>query len=154
MKDIMSDELAAPKIVDRSTFHAELDALRVRVQQRVRLLAGTLDYIIGCVQVHRIDFGGDLIVAPSRGNCAERWRPVRRLPRRHSGRAHIRSDQLGAGDGPVLSLAVEDVLDAPVIALMELMEVDGLGAGGDTELDRQRDHAKRDMALPNTGCHG
>jgi predicted dithiol-disulfide oxidoreductase (DUF899 family) len=30
MKDIMSDELSAPKIVDRSTFHAELDALRVR----------------------------------------------------------------------------------------------------------------------------
>ena len=30
MKDIMRDELGAPKIVDRSTFHAELDALRVR----------------------------------------------------------------------------------------------------------------------------
>lgn len=33
MKDIMKVELAAPKIpkiVDRSTFHAELDALRVR----------------------------------------------------------------------------------------------------------------------------
>jgi predicted dithiol-disulfide oxidoreductase (DUF899 family) len=30
MKDIRKDELAAPKIVDRSTFQAELDALRVR----------------------------------------------------------------------------------------------------------------------------
>jgi predicted dithiol-disulfide oxidoreductase (DUF899 family) len=30
MKDLMSDELAAPKVVDRSTFQAELDALRVR----------------------------------------------------------------------------------------------------------------------------
>src|SRR6266853_45381 len=30
MKDIITDELAAPKIVDRSDFHAELDALRVR----------------------------------------------------------------------------------------------------------------------------
>ena len=30
MKDIMRDELAAPKIVDRSTFQTELDALRVR----------------------------------------------------------------------------------------------------------------------------
>jgi predicted dithiol-disulfide oxidoreductase (DUF899 family) len=30
MKDIIKDELGAPKIVDRSTFQAELDALRVR----------------------------------------------------------------------------------------------------------------------------
>ena len=30
MKDIMRDELGVPKIVDRSTFQAELDALRVR----------------------------------------------------------------------------------------------------------------------------
>jgi len=30
MKDIMRDELEAPKIVDRSTFQAELDALLVR----------------------------------------------------------------------------------------------------------------------------
>ena len=30
MKDITRDELGAPKIVDRSTFQAELDALRVR----------------------------------------------------------------------------------------------------------------------------
>jgi predicted dithiol-disulfide oxidoreductase (DUF899 family) len=30
MADIMRDELAAPRIVDRSTFHAALDALRVR----------------------------------------------------------------------------------------------------------------------------
>ena len=30
MKDITRDELGAPKIVDRSTFQAELDTLRVR----------------------------------------------------------------------------------------------------------------------------
>jgi predicted dithiol-disulfide oxidoreductase (DUF899 family) len=30
MNDIMRNELGAPKIVDRSTFQAELDALRVR----------------------------------------------------------------------------------------------------------------------------
>src|SRR5262249_17428460 len=30
MKDIMRDKLGAPKIVDRNTFQAELDALRVR----------------------------------------------------------------------------------------------------------------------------
>ena len=36
MKDIMSDELAAPKVVDRSTFQAELDALRVREKAHTR----------------------------------------------------------------------------------------------------------------------
>ena len=36
MNDIMRDELAAPKIVDRSTFQAELDALRVREKAHTR----------------------------------------------------------------------------------------------------------------------
>jgi predicted dithiol-disulfide oxidoreductase (DUF899 family) len=36
MKDIMTDELAAPKVVDRSTFQAELDALRVREKAHIR----------------------------------------------------------------------------------------------------------------------
>jgi hypothetical protein len=36
MKDIMRDELEAPKIVDRSTFQAELDALRVREKAHTR----------------------------------------------------------------------------------------------------------------------
>ena len=36
MKDIMADELAAPKIVDRSTFQAALDALRVREKAHTR----------------------------------------------------------------------------------------------------------------------
>jgi predicted dithiol-disulfide oxidoreductase (DUF899 family) len=36
MKDITSDELGAPKIVDRSTFQAELDALRVREKAHTR----------------------------------------------------------------------------------------------------------------------
>jgi predicted dithiol-disulfide oxidoreductase (DUF899 family) len=36
MKDIMRDELGAPKIVDRSTIQAELDALRVREKAHTR----------------------------------------------------------------------------------------------------------------------
>ncbi len=36
MKDIMSGEFGAPKIVDRSTFQAELDALRVREKAHTR----------------------------------------------------------------------------------------------------------------------
>ena len=36
MKDIMRDELGAPKIVDRSTFQAEVDALRVREKAHTR----------------------------------------------------------------------------------------------------------------------
>ena len=36
MKDIMRDELGAPKIVERSTFRAELDALRVREKAHTR----------------------------------------------------------------------------------------------------------------------
>ena len=36
MKDITRDELGAPKIVDRSTFQAELDALRVREKAHTR----------------------------------------------------------------------------------------------------------------------
>jgi predicted dithiol-disulfide oxidoreductase (DUF899 family) len=36
MTDIMRDELGAPKIVDRSTFQAELDALRVREKAHTR----------------------------------------------------------------------------------------------------------------------
>jgi predicted dithiol-disulfide oxidoreductase (DUF899 family) len=35
-KDSMSDELGAPKIVDRSTFQAELDALRLREKAHTR----------------------------------------------------------------------------------------------------------------------
>ncbi len=36
MVDIMRDELGAPKIVDRATFQAELDALRVRETAHTR----------------------------------------------------------------------------------------------------------------------
>ena len=36
MKDLTRDELAAPNIVDRSTFQAELDALRVREKAHSR----------------------------------------------------------------------------------------------------------------------
>jgi predicted dithiol-disulfide oxidoreductase (DUF899 family) len=36
MNDLMRDELGAPKIVDRNTFQAELDALRVREKAHSR----------------------------------------------------------------------------------------------------------------------
>jgi len=36
MNDIMRGKLGAPKIVDRSTFQAELDALRVREKAHTR----------------------------------------------------------------------------------------------------------------------
>ena len=36
MKDVMRDELGAPRIVDRSTFQAELDALRIREKAHTR----------------------------------------------------------------------------------------------------------------------
>jgi predicted dithiol-disulfide oxidoreductase (DUF899 family) len=36
MKDAMKDDLGAPKVVDRSTFQAELDALRVREKTHMR----------------------------------------------------------------------------------------------------------------------
>jgi hypothetical protein len=36
MKDIMRDEFAAPKMVDRNTIQAELDALRVREKAHTR----------------------------------------------------------------------------------------------------------------------
>src|SRR5213592_2333746 len=36
MKDFVRDELGGPKVVDRSTFQAELDALRVREKAHTR----------------------------------------------------------------------------------------------------------------------
>ncbi len=36
MTDFMKDDLGAPKVVDRSTFQAELDALRVREKAHTR----------------------------------------------------------------------------------------------------------------------
>jgi predicted dithiol-disulfide oxidoreductase (DUF899 family) len=36
MKDLKRDELGVPEVVDRSTFQAELDALRVREKAHTR----------------------------------------------------------------------------------------------------------------------
>ena len=36
MKDVMKDGIRAPKVVDRSTFQAELDALRIREKSHTR----------------------------------------------------------------------------------------------------------------------
>jgi hypothetical protein len=43
MTDFMRDELGAPKVVDRSTFHAELDALRVREKAKATPLQPPAD---------------------------------------------------------------------------------------------------------------
>jgi hypothetical protein len=44
LKDILKDEPGAPKIVDRSTFQAELDALRVRGPHRsLPITRGSMD---------------------------------------------------------------------------------------------------------------
>jgi len=53
MNDIMRNELGAPKIVDRSTFQAELDALRVREKAHTR--------------------AGDAIAAAADGSPWSRW---------------------------------------------------------------------------------
>ena len=53
MQDFKSDELGAPKIVDRSTFQAELDALRVREKAHTR--------------------EGDAIAAAADGSLWSRW---------------------------------------------------------------------------------
>jgi hypothetical protein len=47
-------------------------------------------------------------------------------------------DQLAARDGLVLGLAIEHLFDALVIALMQLIETDGLAAGSDHAADRKR----------------
>jgi hypothetical protein len=36
MTHLMNDELGAPRVVDRSTFQAEVDALRVREKTRTK----------------------------------------------------------------------------------------------------------------------
>ena len=53
MQDSMRDERGAPKIVDRSTFQAELDALRVREKAHTR--------------------EGDAIAAAADGSPWSRW---------------------------------------------------------------------------------
>jgi len=40
-----------------------------------------------------------------------------------------------------------------MIALVKLVEADGLAAGGSVELDGERDQAEGDMALPNGSRH-
>jgi hypothetical protein len=41
-----------------------------------------------------------------------------------------------------------------LVALVELIETNGLAARGGVELDRKRDQAEADVTLPDTGCHG
>jgi hypothetical protein len=89
MKQIMRDELGAPKVVDRSTFQAELDALRVREKAHTR--------------------EGDAIAAARRrlaGGAAQpiRWRGfptgTTEAARRHEHRCDARtSGAAGAAEG-------------------------------------------------------
>ena len=62
-------------------------------------------------------------------------------------------DQFRACDGLILGVAIEDLFDARVIALMKLVEADGLTAGGRIELDGKLNHPEADVALPNADCH-
>jgi hypothetical protein len=39
------------------------------------------------------------------------------------------------------------------LALVQLVEADGLAAGGSVELDRERDQAESDLAFPNGSRH-
>ena len=54
----------------------------------------------------------------------------------------------------IFGLAVQDLFDTRVIALMELMETDRLAARGGVELYRKRDQAEGDVTLPDTVPHG
>src|ERR1035441_8136408 len=54
-------------------------------------------------------------------------------------------DQLVARDRLVLGLAVQDLFDTRVIALMELIETDRLAARGGVKLNRNRDQAEGDV---------
>jgi hypothetical protein len=63
-------------------------------------------------------------------------------------------DEFGAGDRLVFFLAVEDLFDAGVVGVMELVEGHGLAARGGAELDGEADHAEGDVALPDGAGHG
>ena len=62
-------------------------------------------------------------------------------------------DQLAARDGLVLSLAVEHLFDARVIALMELIETDGLAAGSDHAAGPETKRSQRRSGLSRS-CSG
>ncbi|MGA2725528.1 MAG: hypothetical protein ABSG79_24350 [Bryobacteraceae bacterium] len=62
--------------------------------------------------------------------------------------------QFVARDRLVFGLAIQDLFDARVVALVELIETDGLAARGGVETYGKRDEAERDMTLPDTVPHG
>jgi hypothetical protein len=51
-------------------------------------------------------------------------------------------------------LAVQDLFDTRVVALVELVKTDRLAARGGVELDRKRDQAEADVTLPDSVAHG
>jgi hypothetical protein len=125
-------------------------------QQRIWFLPRRLrHHVIRCIKIHRIDFG-------DRHELAHLHHP--RAWRRHLFQFVIPNDdvavalileafELGAGNRSVLGLTVEHLFDARMIALVKLVEADGLAAGGSVELDGERDQAEGDLALPNGSWH-
>ncbi len=63
-------------------------------------------------------------------------------------------DDFAARDGLIFRLAVNHLLDARVVGLVELVEADALAARGGKQLDGKRDEAEREMPLPDCSSHG
>src|ERR1022692_2137230 len=128
------------------------------VEQRVGLLAGPFRrYIIGCVQVHRIDLrlGHELQHLHHAGTARRDLRQFALLDDHVAVLfVLVAFDQLVARDRLVLGLAVQDLFDTRVIALVELIETDRLAARGGVKLNRNRDQAEGDVTLPDTVPHG
>jgi len=62
-------------------------------------------------------------------------------------------DQFRAGHRLILGPAVEDLLDARMVATMEVVKADGFAASGSVQFDRERNDAEGDVTLPNSAGH-
>lgn len=63
-------------------------------------------------------------------------------------------DQFAAGKGLLLGLAVEDLLDTRMVALVKLIETRGLAAGSGVQPDRKTKLDQRRCAFPDGGSDG
>src|ERR1035438_6944019 len=114
-------------------------------------------YIIGCVEIDRIDLRlGHELQHLHHAGTARRDLLQFSLLDDHVAVLFVlvAFDQLIARDRLIFGLAVQDLFDARVVALMELIETDRLGARGGVKLNRNRDQAERDVTLPDTVPHG
>jgi hypothetical protein len=128
------------------------------VQQRVGLLAGPFRrYIIGCVQVHRIDLrlGHEFQHLHHAGTARSNLGQFALLDDHVAVLfVFVAFDQFVARDRLVFGLAVQDLFDARVVALVELVETDRLGAGGGVETYGKRDEAEGNVTFPDAVPHG